>query len=51
MPKSDEMLFKLEFFEYDSSLNLIVGFYHIQLSEDSINLCTIVIPWIKYHYK
>ena len=25
--------------------------YHIQIIEDTINLCTIIIPGGKYHYK
>ena len=32
-------------------LDLNMGYYHIQLSKNASNLCTIVIPWGKYHYK
>ena len=51
MPKIYEMLFKLEGFKYDTSLYLNVGYYHTQLSENASNLCTIILPWIKYCYK
>ena len=26
-------------------------YYHIRLSENASNLCTIIIPWVKYRYK
>ena len=47
----DEMLLKLEGFQYLTSLDLSMGYYHIQLSENASNLCTIIIPWGKYRYK
>ena len=28
-----------------------MGYYHIQLSEKSSNLCTFIIPWENYNYK
>ena len=28
-----------------------MGYYHIQLSDNSSNLCIIIIPWGKYYYK
>ena len=51
MPKMNEMLFKLEFFQYARSLDLNTRYYHIRLTEDASNLCTIIIPWRKYRYK
>ena len=51
MPKINEMLFKLENFNYDESLDLNMEYYHIQLKENASNLCTIIIPWGKYCYK
>ena len=30
-------------------LNMV--YYHIRLSEESSNLCTIILPWVKYKYK
>ena len=44
------MLFKLEGFKYATSLGLNMG-YHIQLSKNASNLCTIILPWGKYSYK
>ena len=51
MPKINEMLLKLEGFQYATSLDLNMGYYHIRLSENASNLCTIIIPWGKYRYK
>ena len=51
MPKINEMLLKLEGFQYAMSLDLDIGYYHIRLSENASNLCMIIIPWIKYGYK
>ena len=28
-----------------------MGCYHIYLSYQAINLCTIILPWVKYKYK
>ena len=44
MPKTNEMLLKLEGFHYDASLYLNMGYYHIQLRENSSKLCTIILP-------
>ena len=51
MPKNNEMLFKLEGFKYDMSLDLNIGYYHIRISKNESNLCTIILPWVKYCYK
>ena len=32
-------------------MDLNVGYYHICISEESRNLCTIILPWVKYLYK
>ena len=45
------IIFKQEGFQYATSLALNMGYYHIQLSEDASNLCTIILPWGKYCYK
>ena len=50
MPNINEMLLKLEGSQYDKSLYLNMGYYHIQLSDSASNLCTIIIPRGKYHY-
>ena len=51
MPKINEMLFKLEGFQYAISLDLNMGNYHIRLSENASNLCIIILPSGKYWYK
>ena len=51
MPKTNEILLKLEGFQYAMSLNLNMVYYHTQLSKNSINLCTVILPWGKYRYK
>ena len=51
MPKTNEILLKLESFQYDKSLDLNMGYYHIRLSENISNLCTFIPPREKYCYK
>ena len=51
MPKIIEMLLKLEGFKDAMSLDLNMGYYHIRISKNAINLCTIILPWVKYWYK
>ena len=51
IPKIQDLLLKLEGFQYATSLDLNMGYYHIELSPDSKRLCTIVLPWGKYEYQ
>ena len=51
MPNINDMLLKLEGFHYDNSLDLNMEYFHIRLTEDTSNLCTIILPWGKYRYK
>ena len=51
MPKINEMLLKLEGFQYANSLYLNMGYYRIWITEDASTLCTIIISWGKYRYK
>ena len=51
IPKIQDMLLKLEGFQYATSLDLNMGYYHIELSPHSKQLCTIVLPWGKYEYQ
>ena len=51
MPKIRQMLLNLEGFQYAAALDLNIGYYRIRLSEESSNLCTIILPWGKYKYK
>ena len=50
LPKIQDMLQKLEGFMYATSLDLNMGYYHIELSPNSSKYCTIVLPWGKYEY-
>ena len=51
MSKINEILLKLEGYQYATSHDLNMEYYHNQLSEDTSNLCTIILPWMKYCYK
>ena len=51
IPKIQDLLLKLEGFKYATSLDLNMGYYHIELSPESKKLCTIVLPWGKYEYQ
>jgi Reverse transcriptase (RNA-dependent DNA polymerase) len=42
---------KLEGFQYATSLDLNMGYYHIELSPHAKQLYTIVLPWGKYEYQ
>ena len=45
------MLLKLEGFKYATSLDLNMVHYHIRLSKNASNLCTIILTWRIYRYK
>jgi len=51
IPKIQDLLMKLEGFQFATSLDLNMGYYHIELSPHSKRLCTIVLPWGKYEYQ
>ena len=51
IPKIQDLMLKLEGFQYATSLDLNMGYYHIELSPTSKRLCTIVLPWGKYEYQ
>ena len=36
MPKTNEMLLKLEGFQYDTSLDLNIGYYHIKIGKTQV---------------
>ena len=50
-PKINEMLLELDGFQYATSLDLNMGYYHIRISKNASNLYTIILPWGKYRYK
>jgi hypothetical protein len=51
IPKIQNLLLKLEGFKYGTSLDLNMGYYHIELSDASKQLCTITTQWGKYEYQ
>ena len=51
MPKKQEMILNPEVFKYATSLYFNIGYYHIRLNTNVINICTIILPWGKYKYK
>jgi hypothetical protein len=48
IPNIQDMLMNLEGFQYATSLDLNMGYYHIELSPNSKRLCTLVFPFGKY---
>jgi len=48
IPNIQDMLLNLERFQWATSLDLIMGYYHIRLDPASKQLCTIVLPFGKY---
>ena len=50
LPKIQDLMLKLEGFQYASALDLNMGYYHIHLTPAASRLCTIVLPWGKYEY-
>lgn len=48
IPKIQDMMLKLEGFKWATSLDLNMGYYHIELTPASKELCTLVFPWGKY---
>ena len=51
IPKIQDLLLRLEGFRYGTTLDLNMGYYHIELSDKSKELCTIVTQWSKYDYQ
>jgi hypothetical protein len=51
IPRIQDLLLKLEGFQYATTLDLNMGYYHIKLSPFSKRLCMIVMPFSKYEYQ
>ena len=51
IPHIQDMLLNLEGFKYATSLDLNMGYYHLELDDKSKELCTIVLPFGKYKYQ
>ena len=45
------MLLNLEGFKYATSLDLNMGYYHLELDDDAKELYTIVLPFGKFEYQ
>ena len=51
LPNIKDLLYKLENFTYGTTLDLNMGYYHIELDLQSQQLCAIILPWGKYEYQ
>ena len=45
MPTINKILLKLKGFQYDTSIDLYMIYYHIRLSEGASNSYTIILTW------
>jgi hypothetical protein len=50
-PKIQDLLLRLEGFTFGTSLDLNMGYYHIELGTLTKEMCTIITPWGKYEYQ
>jgi hypothetical protein len=50
LPKINDLLQRLEGFQYATAIDLSMGYYHIPLDKESSQLCTTILPWGKYQY-
>ena len=48
MPEIQDMLLKLEGFQWATTLDLNISYYNICLDDSSKKLCTLIFPWGKY---
>ena len=51
LPKISDTLQQLEGFQYATSLDLNMGYYHIALSSEASNMCTIITEFGKFRYR
>ena len=51
LPRISDTLQELEGFQYATSLDMNMGYYHIALSPEASDMCTIVTEFGKYRYK
>ena len=51
MPRISDTLQQLEGFRYATSLDMNMGYYHIVLSPETADMCTIITEYGKYRYK
>ena len=50
IPNIQHLLHKIKCSRYATSLDLIMGYYHITFCPIYWKLCTIVLPWGKFEY-
>ena len=51
IPHIQNMLMNMEGFQYATSLDLNMGYYYLELSAKSKELCIIILPFGKYEYQ
>ena len=51
LPNIKDTLLELEGFKYGTTLDLNMGYYHIEVHPESKHLCTLVFPFGKYEYQ
>ena len=51
IPKIQDLLLRIEGFCYGTRFDLNMGYYHIELSDNLKELCTIVTQWGNYEYQ
>ena len=51
LPRISETLQQIEGYKYATSLDLNMGYYHIPLSPEASEMCTIITEYGKYRYK
>jgi hypothetical protein len=51
IPKIQDLLLRLKGFTFGTSLDLNMGYYHIELGTLINKMCTIITPWGKYEYQ
>ena len=50
LPNIQETLMMIGNFTYATVVDLVMGYYHMKLSEEATKLCGIVLPWGTYNY-
>jgi len=50
LPKISDTLQQMEKFTYASAIDLNMGYYHLELSPETMEICTVVFPFGKFRY-
>ena len=51
IPKIQDLLLKLEGFQWATALDLNMGYYHVELNPNAKKYCTTVLPFGKFEYQ